>query len=152
MRHVPLIRSRFVSLAAAAMMAVALAAGALLFAGTGAGLAQGAASVEQLMAEGPLPDIALGPKDAPITIIEYASMTCPHCAHFHETTYPVLRSKYIEPGKVRFILREFPLDPPATAAFMLAANGAIFPKSPTLKLLICLLTLPPYSPQLTGNT
>jgi protein-disulfide isomerase len=76
--------------------------------------------VETLMVEGALPDIWEGPASAPVTIIEYASMTCPHCARFHATTYPVLKSKYIDAGKVRFTLREFPLDPLATAGFMVA--------------------------------
>ncbi len=76
--------------------------------------------VNQLMAAQALPDIALGSENAPITIVEYASMTCTHCAAFHATTFPELKSKYIDTGKVRFILREFPLDPLATAAFMLA--------------------------------
>jgi protein-disulfide isomerase len=67
-------------------------------------------------AEGP----SLGPADAPVTIVEYASMTCPHCAHFHETTYPELKKRYIDTGKVRFIFREFPLDPLAAGASMLA--------------------------------
>jgi protein-disulfide isomerase len=71
-------------------------------------------------APGPLPDLALGPANAPVTIIEYASMTCPHCAHFAETTFPDLKKRYIDTGKVRFILREFPLDDLATAGFMLA--------------------------------
>ncbi len=75
---------------------------------------------DQLMAEGPLPDVWIGQKDAPITVIEYASMTCTHCAAFHAESYPVLKSKYIDAGKVRFTLREFPLDPLATAGFMLA--------------------------------
>jgi protein-disulfide isomerase len=55
-----------------------------------------------------------------VTIIEYASMTCSHCATFHNTVYPTLKAKYIDTGKVRFILREFPLDPLAKAGFMLA--------------------------------
>jgi protein-disulfide isomerase len=76
--------------------------------------------VDQLMAENALPDIALGKDDAPVTIVEYASMTCSHCAAFYATTFPDLKSKYIDTGKVRFILREFPLDPLATAGFMLA--------------------------------
>ena len=73
-----------------------------------------------LMAENALPDVWEGSKDAPVTIIEYASMTCPHCAHFHAETFPVLKSKYIDTGKVRFALREFPFDPLAVAGFMLA--------------------------------
>ena len=79
-----------------------------------------AQSVEELMRPGPLPDLVLGKADAPVTIIEYASMTCPHCANFHKTTYPALKSKYIDTGKVRFIFREFPLDELAVAASMLA--------------------------------
>src|SRR6185503_2006793 len=72
------------------------------------------------MRPGPLPDLVLGKADAPVTIIEYASMTCPHCANFHKTTYPALKTKYIDTGKVRFIFREFPLDELAVAAAMLA--------------------------------
>jgi protein-disulfide isomerase len=77
-------------------------------------------SADKLMATGPLPDIVLGKADAPVTIVEYASMTCGHCAHFHETTFPVLKEKYIDTGKVKMILREFPLDIVAKAAFMVA--------------------------------
>ncbi|MCG8444979.1 MAG: DsbA family protein [Hyphomicrobiales bacterium] len=76
--------------------------------------------VDDLMEPGPLPEMAIGPDDAPATIIEYASMTCGHCASFHNTTLPELKERYIEPGKVRFILREYPLDVVALAAFMLA--------------------------------
>ena len=72
------------------------------------------------MRPGALPDLVLGKADAPVTIIEYASMTCPHCANFHKTTYPALKTKYIDTGKVRFIFREFPLDDLAVAASMLA--------------------------------
>ena len=71
------------------------------------------------MSIGPLPDIVQGSPAAPVTIIEYASMTCTHCAAFHDTTWPELKSKYIDAGRAKFILREFPLDPLATAAFML---------------------------------
>lgn len=77
-------------------------------------------SADKLMAPGPLPDIVLGKADAPVTIVEYASMTCGHCAHFHATTFPVLKEKYIDTGKVKLILREFPLDIVAKAAFMVA--------------------------------
>jgi protein-disulfide isomerase len=76
--------------------------------------------LDQLMAPGPLPDVVQGSASAPVTIIEYASMTCSHCAAFQETTWPTLKAKYVDSGKVKFILREFPLDPLATAAFMLA--------------------------------
>jgi protein-disulfide isomerase len=98
--------------------AAVLAAGALLGSAPLA-FAQGP-SVEELMRPGPLPDLVLGKADAPVTIIEYASMTCPHCAMFHETTYPELKKRYIDTGKVRFIFREFPLDPLAAGASMLA--------------------------------
>ncbi|HBC53400.1 MAG TPA: disulfide bond formation protein DsbA, partial [Alphaproteobacteria bacterium] len=68
-------------------------------------------------------DIVEGAADAPITVIEYASMTCPHCANFHTSIYPELRAKYVETGKVRFIFREFPLDGLALRAAMLARCG-----------------------------
>jgi protein-disulfide isomerase len=67
-----------------------------------------------------LPDMVMGADNAPVTVIEYASMTCPHCAHFQETTFPALKKNYIDTGKVRYIFREFPLDSLAAAAFMLA--------------------------------
>lgn len=71
-------------------------------------------------AASPLPEKALGSETAPVTVVEYASMTCSHCANFHTTTFPELKTKYIDTGKVRFIFREFPFEPVATAAFMLA--------------------------------
>ncbi len=82
--------------------------------------AVGNVPVADLMADNALPDSWLGSADAPVTIIEYASMTCPHCAHFHAEGFPVLKSKFIDTGKVRFVLREFPFDPLAVAGFMLA--------------------------------
>ena len=94
-----------------------IAAGVLL---GSAPLALAQPTAEELMRPGPLPDLVLGKADAPVTIVEYASMTCPHCASFHKTTYPALKTKYIDTGKVRFIFREFPLDELATAASMLA--------------------------------
>ncbi|MBV9112785.1 MAG: DsbA family protein [Hyphomicrobiales bacterium] len=69
---------------------------------------------------GPLGDVWLGSQDAKCTIIEYASMTCSHCAAFHRDTWPKLKATYIDTGKVHFTLREFPLDPLAAAGFMLA--------------------------------
>jgi protein-disulfide isomerase len=84
-------------------------------------LAQNArVDVEQLMADAALPDVVEGQTNAPVTIVEYASMTCSHCAAFHTKVYPTLKSKYIDTGKAKFMLREFPLDPLATAGFMLA--------------------------------
>ena len=68
----------------------------------------------------PLGDIALGKDDAPVTVIEYASMTCPHCAHFAETTYPELKKQLHRHRQGAYIFREFPLDPLAAGASMLA--------------------------------
>lgn len=73
-----------------------------------------------------LPDMALGSANAPVTIVEYSSLTCPHCAAFAENVFPMLQSKYIDSGKVRFVSREFPLEIKAAGASMLArcaANG-----------------------------
>jgi len=67
-----------------------------------------------------LPDIAIGSAKARVTITEYASMSCPHCAAFGENVFPMLRSRYIDTGKVRFVFREFPLDITAAASSMLA--------------------------------
>jgi protein-disulfide isomerase len=67
-----------------------------------------------------LPDMALGPADAKVTITEFASMTCPHCAAFNAETYPKIKAAYIDTGKVRYIFREFPLDIKAAAGSMLA--------------------------------
>jgi len=77
-------------------------------------------SVLELEAKGPLDDIPMGSATAPVTIIEYASMTCPHCAAFAVNTFPKLKEKYIDTGKVKYIMREYPLDGLAAAAFMLA--------------------------------
>ncbi len=63
---------------------------------------------------------AIGDPNAPVTIIEYASLTCPHCAHFHKDVLPLLKERYIAPGKVRLIFRDFPLDQRALSAAILA--------------------------------
>jgi len=83
-------------------------------------LAQTKVSDDDLAPAGPLGDQVMGAENAPVTIIEYASMTCPHCAQFQARTFPKLKERYIDTGKVRFIFREFPLDPLAAGAFMLA--------------------------------
>src|ERR1019366_8333635 len=67
-----------------------------------------------------LPDMAIGPANAPVTITEFASMTCPHCAAFNATVFPKIKSEYIDSGKIRYIFREFPLDIKAAAGSMLA--------------------------------
>ena len=78
------------------------------------------AEAAALAAPPALPDIVEGRADAPATIIEYASLTCSHCAAFHKEVWPALKAKYVDAGKARFVLREFPLDRLALAAFMLA--------------------------------
>lgn len=97
----------------------ALTAAAFSIAATVPALGQ-SVDPDKLNVPGPLGDKILGEEDAPVTIIEYASMTCGHCANFHERTWKPLKEQYIDTGKVRFIFREFPLDPVAAAAFMLA--------------------------------
>jgi protein-disulfide isomerase len=118
--------------------ALALVGGAMATVGEAAWAAPAGpqtVSMEELMSPGPLPDQVLGAAEAPVTIVEYASMTCPHCAQFHETTYPELKKRYIDTGKVRFIFREVPLDPLAAAGFMLArcaGEGKYYPMIETL--------------------
>ncbi len=82
-----------------------------------AALAQTAADVAKPVS---LPDMALGPANAPVTITEYASMTCPHCAAFNAEVFPKIKSTYIDTGKIRYVFREFPLDIKAAAGSMLA--------------------------------
>ena len=65
-------------------------------------------------------DRILGNPDAPITIVEYASLTCPHCAHFANDVLPELKKKWIDTGKAKFVLRDYPLDEPALRAAMIA--------------------------------
>jgi protein-disulfide isomerase len=92
-------------------------------------------SVEELMKAQDLPEISMGPADAKITVVEYASMTCGHCQKFSTSVFPELKTKYVDSGKVRFIMREFPLDNLAAAASMLArcAGGEkTFPMIETL--------------------
>jgi protein-disulfide isomerase len=83
-------------------------------------VAEDTVSTAELMKPAALPDMAIGSDKAPVTIVEYASMTCPHCAHFQETTFPEVKKRYIDTGKVRYIFREFPLDTLASAGFLLA--------------------------------
>ena len=65
-------------------------------------------------------DKVLGDSGAPVTIVEYASFTCPHCANFHNQTMPLLKERFIETGQVRFVFRDFPLNEPALRAGMMA--------------------------------
>lgn len=91
---------------------------------------EGSVDTAKLMEPGALPEMAIGEANAPVTIVEYMSMTCPHCAAFHNNTFEEIKTKYVDSGKVRFVLREFPFDPRAAAAFMLARcapEGQYFP-------------------------
>jgi protein-disulfide isomerase len=83
--------------------------------------AQGAAAVDEPVA---LPDMALGPADAPATVVEYASLTCPHCAFFNKEVFPKIKSTYVDTGKIRYVFREFPRDIKDAAGAMLARSIA----------------------------
>jgi len=90
---------------------------------------------EALLAPGALPEKSFGPDDAPVTVIEYASLTCPHCRTFHVTVWPEFKKKYVDTGQVRFITREFPFDPRSSAGFMLARCAGDDKWYPTIDLL-----------------
>ncbi|MGI9422054.1 MAG: DsbA family protein [Hyphomicrobiaceae bacterium] len=94
-------------------------------------VAQGVNEVpmKELLAPGELAELSLGNADAKVTIVEYASMSCPACARFHRQTYPKLKEKYVKTGKVRFVIREFPLNNLAAAGAMLARCAATPAKS-----------------------
>jgi protein-disulfide isomerase len=87
-------------------------------------------SVAEIMQAGELPEMALGRKDAPVTIVQYASMTCPYCRQFQIDTFPVLKREYIDTGKLRYVLRaEFPIGKQsglATIALRCAAPDKYF--------------------------
>lgn len=125
--------------ASGAALSVA-AAGALLALTSGHSHAQqkkGPAEVpvEELMKAGDLADLAIGAADAKVTVVEYGSMTCGHCASFATKVFPEFKTKYIDSNKVRFIFREFPLDNLAAAASMLgrcAGGDKTFPMVETL--------------------
>jgi protein-disulfide isomerase len=120
-QELPLMLTRRRMFAAAATIAFAGGAGTLLPQSARPAKAD-SPEVDQaeLAKTGPDGDVVLGSDKAPVTVIEYASMTCPHCAHFSTTTFPELQKRYIDTGKVRYIFREFPLDALAAAGFMLA--------------------------------
>jgi protein-disulfide isomerase len=95
----------------------------------------GSVDMEAVMEEGPLPEMAIGEADAPVTIVEYMSLTCPHCAAFHTDTFDAVKEKYVDTGQVRFVVRDFPFDPRAAAGAMLARcapEGQYFPMIKTL--------------------
>jgi protein-disulfide isomerase len=117
---VPITRREFCQHTALVTLGVAVA-GSFPF--SFAFAAEPAATVDEakLMQPGALPDRVLGDPKAPVTIVEYASSTCPHCAHFAEQTFPELKKKYIDTGKVKYIFREFPLGTGDALALAVAA-------------------------------
>jgi protein-disulfide isomerase len=86
-------------------------------------------AAEELHRDGPLGERSLGSKKAPVTVIEYASLTCPHCASFHRNVFPRVKREYIDTGKIRFIVREFPIGRTAGTAAIInrcAPEGKYF--------------------------
>ena len=79
-----------------------------------------ALDVAELNAAPAIGEMSMGPADAKVILIEYASASCPHCAEFHNNSFAALKSEYIDTGKIRFVFREFPHNDAALAAFMLA--------------------------------
>jgi protein-disulfide isomerase len=114
-----LMTRRAVLMATAGLAAAAMLPGLPAFAQRKGAPARAEVPVSELMEPGPLPELSLGKADAPVTIVEYASLTCGHCAAFHNTVFPKIKEKYVDSGQVRFIMREFPLDNLAAAAAML---------------------------------
>ena len=86
--------------------------------------------MDALMEQGPLPDMIKGRTDAPVTLIEYASMTCPHCASFHTDRLPALQTEYVDTGRLQVVFREYPIGGHAILAAMIArcaGNQGFFP-------------------------
>ncbi|MEX0693773.1 MAG: DsbA family protein [Rhodospirillales bacterium] len=94
---------------------MALAAALTLAFGLPSGLSAKIVDTEKAMTE-----LVFGKADAKVEIIEYASLACPACLHFHEKIFPVLKTEYIDTGKVKFVFRDFPTNTPALAAAMIA--------------------------------
>ncbi|MFN4164995.1 MAG: DsbA family protein [Ferrovibrio sp.] len=92
----------------------------ILLAGLGA---EARAQAATAGADPRLQDMVIGKADAKVTIIEYASLTCPHCATFHAEVLPALKTEYLDTGKARLIYRDFPLDNLAFAGAILARCG-----------------------------
>jgi protein-disulfide isomerase len=83
-----------------------------------------AASADDVTRPQSLPDMALGPADAKVAIVEYGAPTCPHCARFNKDVFPKIKSAYIDTGKIRYVFRNFPLNIKDLACEMLARNIA----------------------------
>ena len=106
-------------LAGAAAVVIALAAGLHFATGPESSAAAKTAGGAGKVAEWP-DDYTMGDPKAPVQVIEYHSLTCPHCAHFDETSLPQIKKTYIDTGKVRYISRAFPLNAIDVSAFMVA--------------------------------
>jgi protein-disulfide isomerase len=111
----------FASLRRLAGVALLCAAAPAVSNALAAGAPQPERTVEmaKVLAPGPLPDLTVGPVDG-VTVVEYGSLTCPHCAVFSKQTFPQLKKEYIDTGKVRFIFREFARNTLDVAGFVLA--------------------------------
>lgn len=105
------------------LVLVAIGAGGWFYiSGQNIGGGATAASGQQASGDGPVvtpDDKFIGKADAPVTIVEYFSLGCPHCKNFHENTLPKLKTEYIDTGKARLVFRDFPLDGVAGAAALL---------------------------------
>ncbi len=125
----PFLRPAYIAFGAAAL-ALAACGGGDASSDEPAGSAKAAADAGSQAiddsATGALAEMVLGSPDAKVTVIEYASVTCPHCANFHENVYPAIKENYIDTGKVRFVFREFPTSPAnlSIAGSMLARCAA----------------------------
>jgi protein-disulfide isomerase len=97
------------------LTAVSIAAAALALAGCKGGAAAGGTGGGEYA-----DDMGMGSPTAKVTVVEYASPTCPHCAHFAEEIFPAFKAKYIDTGKVRYFLRELPIHAPDGPAYLLA--------------------------------
>ena len=100
-------------------LASAMAAAAFVMGAAAPAQAQSVELVE-FMKAGPLGEKQMGNEKASVTVVEYASLTCPHCEHFHKAIFPKLKEKYIDTGKILFIYRDFPINDRARTASMFA--------------------------------
>ncbi|WP_432448596.1 DsbA family protein [Aliiroseovarius marinus] len=114
--------TRYLPLVAAALLAI----GGAIYMTQNSGSLPGVSIAEAQEADAsvdPAPDMALGDDAAPVTVVEYASFTCPHCANFHEDVFKKLKSEYVDSGKVKFIHREVYFDRYGLWAGMIARCG-----------------------------
>lgn len=121
-RSAPVLRRSAASFGAIVLAAAVVVTGMLVPTPSNAQRSSSPEQVDQaeLLKEGQLKDLVIGEDTAPVTIVEYASLTCGHCANFHQQILPQLKEKYINTGKARMIMREFPLNARAYAASMIS--------------------------------